>query len=340
MAQREQGRAKEDQDADKVPVKREPRPSDREREEPEDEDPGAKTAERDPGDEDENEDESGGSEASGGDNLTEEQREERRARRRQEKKDKRERDRRDREESKETIRRLTEEVTGLKSRFERGEQSGQLARVEDDIEETKSVIARLRAAKRAAIEEVNPDKIEEVDERLYRARRRLEILEGSKEQLSKRQPERAASDVLVQHANRFMREHNWYDPNQATDDEDSLIVQAVDRKLMRSGAHDPNSATYWEELRKQVRSHPRLKHRFGGKAREDDDDGDEPAPRRSGGPPVSGRSAGPGRDGFTLTEDHKHALREAGIEPGTERYSKMIDNFKKAHKAQRDQRAA
>ena len=338
MAQREQGRVKdEDQDEDKQP-KREPRPSDREREPIEDEDPGKAVTERDPGDDDE--DEEGDEPAQGArQELSDEEREARRVRRRTEKREKRERDRREREESRETIRRLTEEVTGLKTRFERGAQEGQLARVDDDIEETKSVIARLRQAKRAAIEEVNPDKIEEVDERLYRARRRLENLEGTKEQLSKRQPERAASTALVDHANRFMREHSWYDPNQVTDDEDSLIVQAIDRRLMRSGTHDPNSTTYWEELRKQVRSHPRLKHRYGGKAAAEDED-EEPAPRRNGGPPVSGRAGGHGRDGFTLTEDHKHALREAGIEPGTERYSKMIDSFKKAHKAQRDQRAA
>lgn len=353
MTQREQGRDEakggEDRDEDKK-FKREPRPSDRERDEDEDQDadkdPGARRAERDPGDRDEDEDSDAdeGQSAAGADDDVDEETRLKRERRRQEKKDKRERERRERQADKETIRELREKYANLEQRLNRGEVEGRQQRVDDDLVEVDQAIKTLRGMRRKAIENVDADAIDDLDEKLYRARSRKDALLREQEGLKRRPAERVADDALIRHAKGFMREHSWYDPQQNTDDEDSLIVQAIDRRLNREGTFDPNSPTYWDELRDRVKKHPRLKHRFGGRRDTEDDndvDADRDEDRRSerrGGPPVGGRGngRGDGVGGFQLTEEHKHALREAGIEPGTKRYAAMIDQFKKKHKEQRD----
>lgn len=346
----QQVRKTANEDDEDRPAKREPRPSDRDgdergRREPsaEDEDRRARR-ERDEDDGDEGaESESEQDESQ----LTDEQRSEleaKRARRREEKKNKRERERRERQEDRETIRLLREEMRGLKEQVNTGAHQGRLERLEDDLVEVDQVIARLRQAKRKAIEAVDPDAIEDIDDKLYRARRRKEDLTEAKQAIGKRKPEQAIDQNLIRHANSFMRELSWYDAKPGTDDEDSALVQAIDRKLMREGRLDPGSGEYWDELRDRVKK--KLPHRFGRRTREEPDDDEHDEERsngrsRRGSPPVAGRGeSGSPNGGFQLTEEHRYALREAGIEPGTERYTKMIDQFKQAHKAQRAARPA
>jgi hypothetical protein len=91
----------------------------------------------------------------------------------------------------------------------------------------------------------------------------------------------------------FISDKPWYNP--ASGDEDSLIVEAMDKAL--SKRMNPNDPKYWETLDKKVRE--RLPHKFAD-ADDQDDEGaeDDPAPRqrqqaaapRRKGPPTGGSS--------------------------------------------------
>lgn len=73
----------------------------------------------------------------------------------------------------------------------------------------------------------------------------------------------------------FLKDKPWYNP--ASGDEDSLIVEAMDKALSKT--MNPNDPNYWATLDKKVRA--RLPHKFTDADDQDDEDAqDDPAPPR------------------------------------------------------------
>jgi hypothetical protein len=106
---------------------------------------------------------------------------------------------------------------------------------------------------------------------------------------------------VLDHAQRFIKENAWYDPQGR--DEDSSVVLAIDNALVRDG-FDPRSAEYWDELRR--RAARRLPDRFKS----------APARTPRGGPAVgSGREHAPEstRREVYISPERKQALIEAGV---------------------------
>ncbi len=130
------------------------------------------------------------------------------------------------------------------------------------------------------------------------------------------QPQQAQPDpVLVSQAQRWAREHAWFDVHGS--DEDSVIVRALDEALLSEGA-DPRSADYWDELTRRVKR--RLPEHFKGKRRaaEDDDVDDddvEETPRKSSGPKFSsgGRERPLKKGEVYVSAERKKAMQEAGV---------------------------
>lgn len=121
--------------------------------------------------------------------------------------------------------------------------------------------------------------------------------------------------VLVNQAQRWAREHAWFDVHSS--DEDSVIVRALDEALTAEGA-DPHSPEYWEELTRRVKR--RLPERFKAKRRgaEDDDvdeDEVEDSPRKSSGPKFSsgGRERPLKKGEVYVSADRKQAMKDAGV---------------------------
>ena len=113
----------------------------------------------------------------------------------------------------------------------------------------------------------------------------------------------AIDDMTMRHAQEFLSENNWYDPQGR--DEDSAIVLAIDQALVKDG-FNPQTADYWDELRR--RAAKRLPERFGNNA------ATERKPR--GGPAVgSGREHAPAttRREIYISPERKQALIEAGV---------------------------
>lgn len=119
----------------------------------------------------------------------------------------------------------------------------------------------------------------------------------------------AIDDATMHHAQEFLRQNTWYDPQGR--DEDSAIVLAIDQALVKDG-FNPQSGEYWDELRR--RAARRLPERFGAPQRSSND----PAPAREarGGPAVgSGREHAPAttRREVYISPERKQALVDAGV---------------------------
>ena len=175
----------------------------------------------------------------------------------------------------------------------------QIAKATQEAEMAERVIAKAVAAGNG----------EDVAQALkYRdaARQRAQQLAWQKQQATvaaqqKQQQAPAIDSATMEHAQRFLNENKWYDPQGR--DEDSAIVLAIDQALVRDG-FNPQSDEYWSELRK--RASRRLPERFK-----------ESRERESrGGPAIgSGREHAPAttRREVYISPERKQALIDAGV---------------------------
>jgi hypothetical protein len=130
-------------------------------------------------------------------------------------------------------------------------------------------------------------------------------------------------NTVLEHAQRFIKENNWYDPQGR--DEDSAVVLAIDAALVRDG-FDPRAADYWDELRR--RAARRLPERFKSEG--------ERRPR--GGPAVgSGREHAPDstRREVYISPERKAALIEAGVWDDPVLRMKYVKRYAEYDRAQR-----
>ncbi len=139
---------------------------------------------------------------------------------------------------------------------------------------------------------------------------------------------------MLRHAQKFLTENTWYDPDGAN--EDSAIVLAIDNTLVREG-YDPKSDEYWGELRK--RAAKRLPERFEGAPSRSPAEGKETAARTPRGGPALGstRDHAPQstRKEIYLSPERKQALVDAGVwdDPVLRmKYAKKYAEYDKAHK--------
>lgn len=117
-------------------------------------------------------------------------------------------------------------------------------------------------------------------------------------------------EATKRYAAEFMSENSWYDPN--GNNEDSLVVLAIDQALYREG-FDSRTPDYWDELRR--RAARRLPERFAEPA------DDRPTARSEqrkprGGPAVgSGKEHAPAstRKEIYISPERKQALIDAGV---------------------------
>lgn len=112
------------------------------------------------------------------------------------------------------------------------------------------------------------------------------------------QQDDAPDPRVLELAQDFASRNKWYDPS--GEDEDSVILQAIDQKLAREG-FDPADEDYWVELER--RAAKRMPHRF------------KAAGERKSGPPVgSGREYAPAstRNEVYVSKERKDALIAAG----------------------------
>lgn len=146
-------------------------------------------------------------------------------------------------------------------------------------------------------------------------RRRLEQVArtASTPRQAQAQPQSQGADPrAAAFANKFLEDHEWFDPDDPTDEE-SMIVKAIDASLESEGFRS-NTSQYWKELRRRVKARG-----LGGSNVEDDDDDIDETPQRrprgNGGLPPRSRSGGASRksSGFRLDAHMVEALEAEGL---------------------------
>lgn len=147
-------------------------------------------------------------------------------------------------------------------------------------------------------------------------------LAAAKQQAEEKPQQKPGKDPRVAaYANEWIQANDWYDPTGK--DEDSYIVQAIDKRLVAEGLN-PATEQFWMELDRRVAA--RLPHRYG------DDTVSEPkkAARKVGGPPVGGKreyAAPSTRKEVYISPERKQALIDAGVWDSPELRQKYIKRY-------------
>ena len=147
-------------------------------------------------------------------------------------------------------------------------------------------------------------------------------LAAAKQQAEEKPQQKPGKDPRVAaYANEWIQANDWYDPTGK--DEDSYIVQAIDKRLVAEG-HNPATEQFWMELDRRVAA--RLPHRYG------DDTVSEPKKpaRKAGGPPVGGKreyAAPSTRKEVYISPERKQALIDAGVWDSPELRQKYIKRY-------------
>ena len=156
-----------------------------------------------------------------------------------------------------------------------------------------------------------------IRDQLMERRRQLE----SQKAQTKVEPKKDGPDPRVAaYAKEWVSINDWYDPKGG--DEDSVIVQAIDKRLAAEG-YNPATEDYWIELDNRVAK--RLPHRYG-----EDTVEEAPKAKKRGGPPVGGKreyAAPSTRKEIYISPERKQALIDAGVWDNPDLRQKYIKRY-------------
>lgn len=271
--------------------------------------------------------------------LSDDEVEARKLRRKQERKDRKERQRRAQEDrerriqsTEDRLKAVTEELSGLKNRSNNAD----LARINTSLESWTNQAAAIKGQIAIAIKEQNGEAAAELQDKLYEARRNVEMLDNIKARAT------AASDAganqggnqrqemppaIKRHADAFMAKHKWFNPADLSDD--SGVAVAVDQAVFKAGFR-PETPEYWAEFESRLKKY--LPHRFKRGNIEQDDSRSEPGgdePRRrspTGGSGQDGNAGGKGS--FVLGRDQVQAIKDAGMWEDLTKRAKMVKRYR------------
>lgn len=181
-----------------------------------------------------------------------------------------------------------------------------LSQIEGQIETANDVMAKAMEANKSSdfIEAQSiRDTLRDQASRLKYAK---EVYTQRQQQAGTQQQEDTPDPRLVGHAQRWMDENDWWDPNGR--DTDSLMVSAIDTALSNEG-FDPLSKDYWDELTDRVRE--QLPHRFD----EEGSSSSKKSTTRSKGPTFrSGGQERPlKRNEVYINPERRKAMEDAGV---------------------------
>ena len=170
-------------------------------------------------------------------------------------------------------------------------------------------------------------------EKMIMSRQRHGELTGVRNAYVERQAAPASLDPrMLNHAQAWLSENKWYDPNLR--DVDSKITRVLDDEVKADG-FNPSTPEYWTELTKRAKE--RLPHHFSNTDRgNQQDDADKPRSRVAGGTRESQTSNGAKGNSFTLSAERVSAMKEAGVWEDPVKRNKQIQqyrNYDRTHSA-------
>ena len=206
--------------------------------------------------------------------------------------------------------------------LERKSHGSDLARLDKAIEDQDNRILFAKQKIAEATRNGNGELLTSAQEMWFEARRQAEALANLKKRAVAPQNQRtiqAPDPQLQRHANNWMSNNPWYDPNGK--DPDSRRALNEDAILAEEG-YDPKTAEYWEELDRRLQRV--VPHRYTEDANE------KPRSRPRSAVTSSGRefASNNGRgNSFTLSPDQVRAMKDAGMWDDAEKRAKMIRRY-------------
>ena len=206
--------------------------------------------------------------------------------------------------------------------LERKSHGSDLARLNKAIEDQDNRILFAKQKISEATSTGNGELLTSAQEMWFEARRQAEALANLKQRATAPQKQRtiqAPDPQLQRHANKWMSENTWYDPNGK--DPDSRRALNEDSILAEEG-YDPKTAEYWEELDRRLQRV--VPHRYTEDANE------RPRSRPRSAVTGSGRefaSTNGRSNSFTLSPDQVKAMKDAGMWDDAEKRAKMIRRY-------------
>jgi hypothetical protein len=206
--------------------------------------------------------------------------------------------------------------------LERKSHGSDLARLDKAIEDQDNRILFAKQKISEATKTGNGELLTSAQEMWFEARRQAEALANLKKRAVAPQNQRtiqAPDPQLQRHANKWMAENTWYDPNGK--DPDSRRALNEDSILAEEG-YDPKTAEYWEELDRRLQRV--VPHRYT------EDVNEKPRSRPRSAVTSSGRefASNNGRgNSFTLSPDQVRAMKDAGMWDDAEKRAKMIRRY-------------
>lgn len=279
---------------------------------------------------------------------TEEEREEIRARRRKERQDRKLRQREREDELRSQLAARDSQLAELQERMaviERKGNQSELAQLDAAIRQAVNNTQHYKDIVAAAVARQDGPGMAEAMDRMQKSQRRAEELANVRTAYSQQQQAPAALDPgMVNHAQKWMAENTWYDPQGR--DADSRVLLAVDTALAQEG-FNPRTAAYWDEL--STRAAKYLPHRVGSPARAKSgyNGADSSASGRPNGRSVvtgsgrdssAGSASGSTESGYRLSAERVAALKEAGMWDDPKTRAEMIKTYREHDAKQRSSR--
>jgi hypothetical protein len=207
---------------------------------------------------------------------------------------------------------LEKRITSVETRTAKAETQTLQERINEAIAEAK-------AAERIMAKAVEAGEGEDVTKAMRirdEAMRKAQAFTQAKQQMEfqAKQPKNAQPDPEVAiMAKKWVSANSWYDPKGK--DEDSQIVQLIDKRLTEEG-YNPRTEDYWRELDKRVAKRLPDKKKASQDYDDEDDEVEDRRPSGRRGPMIGGsREHAPAstRKEVYVSPERKNAMVQAGV---------------------------
>jgi len=218
--------------------------------------------------------------------------------------------------------RQNQELLERLSVLEKKSHGSDLARLNKAMEDQQNRILFAKQKISEATSTGNGELLTSAQEMWFEARRQFESLDAVKKRATAQPKQRTiqAPDPLLQrHANNWMSNNQWYDPNGR--DPDSKVALTIDQAMAEEG-WNPKTPDYWEELDTRLQKY--LPHRYTLGTSERQVSRPRNVVTSSG--RESATSSG-GRNSFTLSSDQVRAMKDAGMWDDADKRAKMIRRY-------------
>lgn len=228
------------------------------------------------------------------------------------------------------LQRENEEMKNRLNNLDQRVKHTEVARVDKQLEDMQVRLEYAKMKLAEAATQNDGDGMVEAQELMYEARKAVDELKQQRQQTNR--PEVNIPDPRIQrNAATWMERNTWYKPD--TSDTDSKIAKQLDEELSKQG-WNPNEPDYWDELDNRLQKY--LPHRYNAAS---DGESSVRKPRNvvgSSGREASAAFGGNNRTSFVLNPERVSAMKSVGAWDNPERKKKMIAEFIKFDKLNRN----